>query len=655
MAEAALEDQIYRLVSTAVDAGFYLAVNAGAMAGASDPVGHYVRDGWRAGCDPAPWFSTNDYLALNADVVEAGANPLEHYLTQGRLEGREAPRSRHAERYYAELAGPGDAALWSFDPGRWPRRPGQSAEEEARELRLAAERRIAGAEFNGAYYMALNPDVAASGGDMLDHFLQFGWREGRDPNGDFSVKGYLNRYPDVAAQGINPFIHYLTQGRAEGRSPQEALGFRYDVIERLIPVEDRLAACDRDMAAIVRDDPARLAEALAAARDRLADLHVTFSHDDPTAHVGGVQLCLQREGRAARAAGRTHLHIFPPTARPMLRWRRAGAVWGVLLDEAPLGSFAPAEVVEALASALGGVAPGQRSFAIHSLLGHHVEDVIELLHVAGLKAGYLWLHDFTSVCAGVHLLRDDVADCGAPPADSAACGVCIYGPYRQDHLDAHVRLFDQLALTVVAPAQPTLDTWRLGPAYPAAGTAVVPHAALAPKPPPASRRKDKRLRFGYLGFPIAHKGWPVFQRLAFKHADDPRYAFVHLGKTSVPGVPTLFRQVAVSADNPLAMRDAIADEELDVVMVWSLCRETFSFAAYEAASAGAMVATGPDSGNVAAFVEAGGHGRVFADEDALAAAFETGEILELARARRGAIAYDLMFSKLSFELIGGAA
>ena len=46
---------------------------------------------------------------------------------------------------------------------------------------------------------------------------------------------------------------------------------------------------------------------------------------------------------------------------------------------------------------------------------------------------------------------------------------------------------------------------------------------------------------------------------------------------------------------------------------------------------------------------------MFADEDALEAAFETGEILELARARRGASAYDLMFSKLSFELIGGAA
>ncbi|MFN3521887.1 MAG: hypothetical protein ACK4YQ_06535 [Phenylobacterium sp.] len=654
MADSALLDRTYRLVSGAVDAGFYLGLHREAMAGAADPVGHYVRSGWREGLDPAPWFSTADYLADHPDIAAAGVNPLAHYLAQGRLEGRGIRRSRQAERFYAEVAGP-DAAAWTFTPGKRPRAPGQSAEDEAREERMAAERAAVGPEFNGAYYMALNPDVAAAGADLLDHFLTFGWREGRDPNGEFSVKSYLSRYPDVAASGINPFVHYVTQGRAEGRSPRESLGFRYDVIERLIPIEERLAACDRNTAAVPLDDPARLAAALAAARERLGDVHVTFSHDDPTTHVGGVQLCLRREGEAARKDGRTHLHVFPPAARPMLRWRRSGAVWGVLLDDEPLGAFAPLDVIAAFGDALAGVTPGRRSFAIHNLLGHHVEDVIELLARFGLKAGHLWLHDFASVCAGVHLLRDDVVDCGAPPMDSPACGVCIYGPYRQDHVEAHARLFDNLELTVAAPSQAALDTWRLGPAYPHAGAVVAPHARLVPRPAPAVRRADRRLRFGYLGFPVAHKGWPIFSQLAFRHADDPRYAFVHLGKTSVPGVPCLFRHVAVTLDRPLAMRDVIAAESLDVVMVWSLCRETFSFAAYEAVSAGAAVVTGPDSGNVAAFVEAGGHGLVLRDEAELAAAFESGEILDLARARRGERVYDLEFSALTFDLLRGGA
>jgi hypothetical protein len=653
MAETALEDRTYRLASIAVDARFYLGVNGAAMGGSTDPVGHYVRDGWRAGCDPAPWFSTRDYLSDHPDVAAAGVNPLTHYLTQGRAEGREIVRSRHAERYHGEIAGP-DSPAWSFSAGRRPRLPGQSAEEEAEAERLAAEREIVRTEFNGAYYLAMNPDVAAAGADLMDHFLLFGWREGRDPNGDFSVKGYLARYPDVAAAGLNPFVHYLKQGRAEGRSPRESLGFRYDVIEKLIPIEERLAACDRDTANAQVSSAQVLHAALQAARHRLHDLHVTFSHDDFTSQVGGVQMCLQREGRAATASGRSHLHIHPVAARPLIRWRRSGAIWGVVLDGRSLGAFHPDDVVAALGGALSDLKPGRRSFAIHSLLGHHVEDVLDLLHAAGLRRGYMWLHDFTSVCAGVHLLRDDVADCGAPPIDSPACGVCIYGPYRQDHIDAHVRLFDQLDLTVVAPSEAALDTWRLGPAYPAAGTIVHPHATLRPRAAPAVRRTDRRLRFGYPGLAVAHKGWPLYRHLAFKHADDPRYAFVHLGKTSMPGVPGLFRQVRVTADQPLAMQAAIEAEDLDVVLLWSLCRETFSFAAYEAVAAGASVVTGPDSGNIAAFVEAGGHGRVLRDEAELEAAFETGEILELARERRPREAYDIVYSNLTVDLLDAA-
>jgi hypothetical protein len=62
------------------------------------------------------------------------------------------------------------------------------------------------------------------------------------------------------------------------------------------------------------------------------------------------------------------------------------------------------------------------------------------------------------------------------------------------------------------------------------------------------------------------------------------------------------------------------------------------------------VITGPDSGNVQAFVRETGHGRVLADEAALAEAFESGEILELSRARRRPMLYDLAFSALSLDL-----
>lgn len=103
-----------------------------------------------------------------------------------------------------------------------------------------------------------------------------------------------------------------------------------------------------------------------------------------------------------------------------------------------------------------------------------------------------------------------------------------------------------------------------------------------------------------------------------------------------------------------AMQAALAAAEADVVLIWPLCRETFSFTAYEAVAAGAAVITHPDSGNVAAFVREGDRGAVLDDETALIAAFETGDILRLARRARLPETYDIAFGALSAELIARA-
>ena len=62
------------------------------------------------------------------------------------------------------------------------------------------------------WYLSTYPDVAAAGMDPVDHYLQFGWREGRDPRADFSTRGYLTIHDDVERAGQNPLIHRLRNG-----------------------------------------------------------------------------------------------------------------------------------------------------------------------------------------------------------------------------------------------------------------------------------------------------------------------------------------------------------------------------------------------------------------------------------------------------------
>ncbi len=74
-------------------------------------------------------------------------------------------------------------------------------------------------DFDAAYYLAHNPDVAAAGVNPLQHYLQYGWHEGRDPSAYFSTSWYLRQNPDVAAAQLNPLYHFENYGWREGRDP----------------------------------------------------------------------------------------------------------------------------------------------------------------------------------------------------------------------------------------------------------------------------------------------------------------------------------------------------------------------------------------------------------------------------------------------------
>lgn len=653
MAARAPVTEVQRVIAAALDGAFYRAVYPDIVDAELDPVRHYAESGWREGRDPAPWFSTRAYAAAHPDVMKAGWNPLHHFLVQGRREGREVVRSSEADDYLLRRARRGEEPAWSFEAlTGGTKDPDAIAEESAARHR---ERVMVATEFDLAFYEGGNGDVAEAGAEPLEHFLTTGWKEGRDPNPGFSVKDYLESYPDVAAAGINPFYHFLAAGRSEGRSARVDLGFRFEILKHLTPLDVRVASVARSSARVKVGTAAQLAKALGAARTGLSDLHITFSHDDYTANTGGVQLCLQREDARTAALGRDHLHIYPVRPWPVVRVHGEPGPLGVLVNGEAAGIFAAKTIAIVLRKAASAAKAGRRSFAIHSLLGHNAGETADIVGAAGLSVGYFWLHDFASLCAGFHLLRNDVEDCSAPPPGSMACGVCVYGPWRARHLAEHERLFERLSLTVVSPSQPTLDLWKVSAGYRPAAEVVLPHARLVERGPASLPDAERPLRIGYCGMPSAHKGWEVFRDLVVRLADDPRYRFFHLGGRADPDLPVEFHKVTVTEARPRAMQQAIERHELDAALIWPLCRETFSFIAYEAVAGGAAVITNPDSGNVAAFVADGGHGLVAADEAALAELFASGEIAALSRAKRAPKLYDLAFSGLTIDLLEGAA
>lgn len=73
--------------------------------------------------------------------------------------------------------------------------------------------------FDAGWYRSRYPDVESGGSDVLAHFVDHGWKEGRDPGPNFSADEYLRRNPEVLDSGENPLVHYI-RAKPSIRPPQ---------------------------------------------------------------------------------------------------------------------------------------------------------------------------------------------------------------------------------------------------------------------------------------------------------------------------------------------------------------------------------------------------------------------------------------------------
>lgn len=71
--------------------------------------------------------------------------------------------------------------------------------------------------FDSNYYLQEYEDIRINDLDPLDHYILFGWKEGRNPAPWFCNDSYLEDNPDVAQADVNPLLHYALHGKKEGR------------------------------------------------------------------------------------------------------------------------------------------------------------------------------------------------------------------------------------------------------------------------------------------------------------------------------------------------------------------------------------------------------------------------------------------------------
>ena len=69
--------------------------------------------------------------------------------------------------------------------------------------------------FNKRWYLKTYSDVAAAKMDPVYHYLNHGWKEGRNPGPNFNTCGYLFAYKSVNESGLCPLVHFEKYGKKQ--------------------------------------------------------------------------------------------------------------------------------------------------------------------------------------------------------------------------------------------------------------------------------------------------------------------------------------------------------------------------------------------------------------------------------------------------------
>ena len=103
------------------DPAWYLAKYPDALGAREDPLGYFLRSGWREGHNPSGAFDTLGYLMSHPAVARARINPLVDYVREGRKHGR--PIQKPASRSWTGARDPlvadperGNPCLGSHNP-----------------------------------------------------------------------------------------------------------------------------------------------------------------------------------------------------------------------------------------------------------------------------------------------------------------------------------------------------------------------------------------------------------------------------------------------------------------------------------------------------------------------------------------------------------
>lgn len=232
----------------------------------------------------------------------------------------------------------------------------------------------------------------------------------------------------------------------------------------------------------------------------------------------------------------------------------------------------------------------------------------------------MFIHDYSTVCSNFTLLDDSLVYCGDCGIKKEKCKKCRYYTESKRKNEMYIQLWNKFKdrIEFVFPSIVARNVWLS--AYPEYSNKarVVPHQIFdgeyhGNRAPVDGNRK---LRIAYLGAREYYKGWDSFIKVFSRFGIDNRFSWYYFGTDKVleEGITSVYVDNRKNKDS---MIQSLRENEIDAVVLWSLCKETYSYTFFESLASNVFVITNENSGNIAAQVLIYSNGVVLRDENQL--------------------------------------
>jgi len=333
---------------------------------------------------------------------------------------------------------------------------------------------------------------------------------------------------------------------------------------------------------------------------------LVISHTDYLISMGGTEKSIYEHMKDREGRGEGTLIIYP-VQHHSLGDTAPAIKYGVYINEIKQGYYSLDELLSILKLAKSQI----KEMHIHHLLFwqyHDFKRIYQSMIKENIPISY-FAHDFFACCSSYHMIQENETGsrtCINQMENStveAVCSSCIHGK-TVDEWRRMLATILSSSVAIVVPSEFVKKTFQI--IYPdfSDKIKVRPHLKLIENGFVSRDRVSKRkISIAYLGYKMDNKGWATWEKV-FNHPELViKYDFYHIGSQEKYADQVKSYSYSFIEQGIMAAVEVLKEHEIDIVILWSIVPESYSYTLQEAIAAGAYILTSKKSGNIASVVQ----------------------------------------------------